>query len=212
MNFEAKKKRLNWRKIIPVVIVLMIAGYSVGQPYLVKWTGINFPSLNENQHANNGNHNHSDGPSFVPNSGEQNTSTSSSSSGFKLQEIGGDKFRSPAGLVYRRARSGEHRIDHVMRHAKDDPGRPVHGYFADSSRDGVLALVDEAYELAKSNSNRVDVDKDPKKSYRTVYTVDMQRKIGFKGGKSGKRDGNPALKKLKLVIDNGDQVITAYPK
>ena len=212
MNFEAKKKRLNWRKIIPVVIVLMIAGYSVGQPYLVKWTGINFPSLNENQHANNGNHNHSDGPSFVPNSGEQNTSTNSSSSGFKLQEIGGDKLRSPAGLVYRRARSGEHRIDHVMRHAKDDPGRPVHGYFADSSRDGVLALVDEAYELAKSNSNRVDVDKDPKKSYRTVYTVDMQRKIGFKGGKSGKRDGNPALKKLKLVIDNGDQVITAYPK
>ena len=108
MNFEAKKKPLNWRKIIPVVIVLLIAGYSVGQPYLVKWTGINFPSINDNQQANNNGNNHSDGPSFVPNSGEQKTSTSSSSSGFKLQEIGGDKFRSPAGLVYRRAVSYTH--------------------------------------------------------------------------------------------------------
>lgn len=220
MNFEAKKKPLNWRKIIPVVIVLLIAGYSMGQPYLVKWTGINFPSINgegENIADNDRNGDDKYKPTFVPQKGNDSAKTGGgngaiSSGSFQLTDLGGDKFRSPAGLIYRRAGHGEHRIDHVMRHAKDDPGRPVHGFFTNSSRDDVLGLIDEGYELVKQNSNRVTTKRDPKKPYRTTYLIDMQRKIGVKGGKNGRRQGNQKLSKLQLVIDNGDQVITAYPK
>lgn len=220
MNFEAKKKSLNWRKIIPVVIVLLVAGYSVGQPYLVKWTGINFPSINSEENGQNvaGNDGQRDPdeykPTFVPQkgSGQDSNQSSGGSGSFQLKDLGGDKFRSPEGLLYRRASHGEHRIDHVMRHAKDDRGRPVHGYFKNSDRDDVLQLVDEAYGLAKKKSKQVTIKTDPRKSYRVTYLVDMKRHIGFKGGKSGGKQGNPKLYKLQLVIDNGDQVITAYPK
>lgn len=219
MNFEAKKKPLNWRKIIPVVIVLLVAGYSVGQPYLVKWTGINFPSINgdegQNVAENDGERDPDEyKPTFVPS--KQNDSPNKngavSSGSFQLKDLGGDKFRSPEGLMYRRASHGEHRIDHVMRHAKDDTSRPVHGYFTSSGRDDVLQLIDEAYGLVKSKSKQVTIKKDPKKSYRATYLVDMKRHIGFKGGRSGRDQGNPKLYKLQLVVDNGDQVITAYPK
>lgn len=227
MNLEAKPKPINWRKIIPVVIVLLIAGYSFGQPYLSDWTGWNLPSINGSN--NDGNQNHSEGGEqenddyrVVQNfpqqeksgsdqlSKNQSSQTKNQKTAFKLKDLGRDKFQSPAGLEYRRSSHGEHRIDHVMRHAKDSPGRHVHGYFKENGRDEILALIDEAYELVKSKSKRVKKDK-VEKHYRAAYTIDMKREIGFKGGKSGKRDGNPALRKLKLIVDNGNQVISAYP-
>ena len=119
---------------------------------------------------------------------------------------------SPAGLVYNSSRSGEHRTEHVLRHAKDMPSRPGnHGVF-DADGDDVFRLLDEAYELIQSNSRQVSKDR-PRagEEYKTAYTINMNRRIGYRGGKSGNRDGKPAVTKIKIVIANGDQVITAYP-
>jgi hypothetical protein len=115
---------------------------------------------------------------------------------------------SPAGLVYTGSRSGEHRTEHVLRHAKDQPNRPGnHGVF-DADGDDVFRLIDEAYGLIKKNSRQVS--KDPPRDGKTAYLINMNRRIGYRGGKSGNRAGKPAAKKMKLILAE-DRVITAYP-
>ncbi len=117
---------------------------------------------------------------------------------------------SPAGLEYTRTGHGEHRTDHVLRHAVDIPDRQgSHGVFAVDSDEEVFALIDEAYELIKQDSDRVD--KEPSRGDgKQAYVVDMKRKIGFRGGQSGRRSGNPPLTRIKLVLAD-NRVITAYP-
>ena len=147
---------------------------------------------------------------FQPIQGSKTPDSSSSSKPYLSDGPRGDKL-SPAGLVYK-ARSHEHRTAHVLRHAKDDPGRPVHGVFDDANADDIFRLIDEAYKMIKSNSRQVSKERsDANKSYRASYTIDMKRRIGYRGGRSGNRDGKPASYKMKLIIDNGNQVITAYP-
>ena len=138
-------------------------------------------------------------------------STSNSASGPYLTKRG-SKQVSPAGLVYARSR-----IEHVMRHSHDIPDRNdsnSHGVFDVDSEDAVFRLLDEAYKKVKSNSR--DVSKqgaDPNASFKkVVYTVNMKRRIGYLGGRKGKRDGNPALSKIVLVLGNDVEVVTAYPK
>ena len=118
---------------------------------------------------------------------------------------------SPAGLTYTSSRSGEHRTEHVLRHASDQPNRAGnHGVF-DADGDDVFRLIDEAYGLIKKNSKQVRKDK-PRagEEDKAAYEIDMKRRIGYRGGKSGNRAGKPALKKIKLVLAD-DRVITAYP-
>lgn len=120
-----------------------------------------------------------------------------------------DSKVSPEGLVYTASRSGEHRTEHVLRHAADQPNRAgSHGVFQVESDDDVFRLIDEAYRLIKSNSKQVTKEKT--EDGKTPYVVDMKRVIGFKGGQSGKRAGNPKLKKIKLILAE-NRVITAYP-
>ena len=104
-----------------------------------------------------------------------------------------------------------------MRHSHDIPDRQdssSHGVFDVDSQDDVFRLLDEAYKKVKSNSR--DVSKqgaDPRASFKKiVYTVNMKRRIGYLGGRKGKRDGNPALSKIVLVLGNDVEVVTAYPK
>ena len=120
-----------------------------------------------------------------------------------------NRLRSPAGLVYGEHR-GEHRVDHVMRHVRDDPSRPVHSVF-DGDRESILRMIDEAYRLIQSKSNRVKKTADKKLNFRAKYTVDMQRKIGYLGGKQGQRQNYPERRKLSLVLDNEKFMVTAYP-
>ncbi len=101
---------------------------------------------------------------------------------------------------------GEHRVDHVMRHAKDDPSRPSHGVF-DGDKESILRLIDEAYEMVKGNSKYV---KTVPSQGRTEYTISMGRVIGYEGGQKGKRNNHKPLKSIRLILD-GEQVITAYP-
>lgn len=141
-------------------------------------------------------------------SGNNGQSQSNNSKEFQLTKKG-FVLESPEGLTYYVGDRGENRIDHVMRHAQDQPNRPgSHGVFH-GNRDEILATIDEAYALIKANSNRV-LDRE-KEDSRIAYEIDMKRNIGFKGGQSGKRAGHPKLKILKLVLDKGNRVITAYP-
>lgn len=143
-----------------------------------------------------------------------NSSASSNSNNNKknksgpfLSSAGGKNKKSPAGLIYGMGGGGEHRTDHVLRHAYDQPNRPSHGVF-DADGDDVFRLIDEAYELVKQKSKRV---KSEESRGNMAHVIDMQRKIGYKGGQSGKRSGNKPLRKIKLILAGGNRVITAYP-
>jgi hypothetical protein len=119
---------------------------------------------------------------------------------------GGKTQVSAAGLRYGPGPDG-HRVEHVMRHAKDQPMRPApHGVF-DGERKAILALIDEAYQLVKAKSDRVQFSGQGK---RSVYTIDMQRRIGYVGGMPGKAKGHPEARHLRLVLE-GTNVITAFP-
>ena len=124
-----------------------------------------------------------------------------------LRDGRGENLLSPAGLVYTSGRSG-HRSKHVMRHASDEPDRPgPHGVF-DAQGDDVFRLIDEAYELIQSGSNRVNTI--PEENGKTEYIIKMNRRIGYLGGETGARKNHPSLDRLNLVLGE-NRVITAYP-
>ncbi|MCH2183400.1 MAG: hypothetical protein MK108_15485 [Mariniblastus sp.] len=151
-------------------------------------------------------------------------------SGFQFQTTSKKGYlTSPAGLQYRlydprqtggETSSGASRVDHILRHAQDDPSRPVHGVFQGNAKQ-ILETIDEAYGLVhsdslssptESSSGRVQLEEDDEKPFRSVYRVDMQRTIGFEGGRRGREQGHPELTKITLVINDPDsEIITAYP-
>lgn len=123
-----------------------------------------------------------------------------------LTLIGRDTYESTAGLIYRPERS-EHRIDHVMQHSTDIRSKPVHGVF-DGTRDEILALIDEAYNLSRTRGPPQVIKEE--QGDRQTITVNLNRKIGYMGGENGARRGHPPLKMIKLVLEDRD-LITAYP-
>jgi hypothetical protein len=72
--------------------------------------------------------------------------------------------------------------------------------------EGALKTIDLAYERAKKNQKTTKSSEDG----RTIYTVDMGKRIGFVGGQSGRRKRNPMARRVKLVL-SGNRVITAFP-
>ena len=118
-----------------------------------------------------------------------------------------DEFLSTAGLMYVRGSEDGHRLKHVLKHSEDDPDKPVHGVF-DGDRDQILAWLDQAWMKGRQGGKGVRTEE---QGGRVVYTVDIGEKVGYVGGHIGKRKGNPPCRFLKLVIQDGDQVVTAYP-
>ena len=120
-----------------------------------------------------------------------------------LRSIGRGKFESPAGLVY-----DQYRIDHVLEHTRDNTDKPSHGVFDATTQDEVLALIDEAFDLARKRGPPQVVTEE--EGDRTAYTVNLNRKVGRAGGQSGARRRKPPLQKVKIVVEE-TRVITAYP-
>lgn len=112
---------------------------------------------------------------------------------------------SPAGLRYRQERH-EHRLDHVLRHAADQPNRDIHGVFHGGAAK-TLAVIDEAYTKAREGGSGV---RRREEDDRVIYDVQFNRAIGFLGGKAGARQQNPDLRRVRLVLE-GQDVVTAYP-
>ena len=121
-----------------------------------------------------------------------------------------NRLRSPAGLIYGMGPGGEHRVQHVLRHAVDDTSRPTHSVF-DGDEQEILRLLDEAYQLIKSDSKRVRSSRDKRLDFRVRHVVDMQKRIGYLGGQRGRRENFPQRSKITLILDNEKFVVTAYP-
>ncbi len=118
-------------------------------------------------------------------------------------------LRSPFGLVYTRGSEHGHRIQHVLAHGDDEPERPgQHGVFSVGSDAGVLMVVDEAYTQAQRGGPGVQRRE---QGERTVWTVDLGRIVGYVGGQVGNRRGRPPARHVRLVLEDGNRVITAYP-
>ena len=125
----------------------------------------------------------------------------------RLQRLAGDRYRTPAGLIFGPSR-GEHRLEHVMRHARDDPGRSgPHGVFDLQTQDEIAGLIDEAYAIAQNEPRRAVIRRDDE---RTIYTVQMNRRVGYVGGSAGRAANHPPCRRMTLVLEGLD-VITAYP-
>ncbi len=236
MNHQPKNsKPLDWKKILVVIAILGIAGYRwyVDDPQAEPNDRAVATQNGDGQVGSGQAESDSQIPETLPGdfSDRQNSSSRSGSTAAGstpgasagngdspvnqqrpppesqfLVAIGKNQFQSPAGLIYGMGGGGEHRIDHVMRHAEDDPGRPAHGVF-DGDRDDILKLLDEVYEMIKQKSKYVKTEKS---QGNTAYTVSLGRQVGYEGGQKGKRSGNRGLRSVRLVLD-GNRVITAYP-
>ena len=189
-----------------MVLAGLLFGYEYSRPTLEGWFDVELPAINRR----GGGRNHSDSNS---NGGDRYEANLPSvgiqlDGDYKLKEVGRDRYESPAGLLYTMGPRGEHRIEHVMRHANDQPNRPAHGVFmGNGEQDEVLKIIDDAYELVKSESPRA---KHESSKGNDKYDVDMQRKVGFEGGKKGQKSNNRALNKVRMILD-GNRVITAFP-
>ena len=125
----------------------------------------------------------------------------------KLREIRNNVFESTSGLRYMPGSADNHRLRHVMQHAKDDTSKVIHGVF-EGNLDQILAVIDEAYEKAQKGGRDV---RSEEQNDRLVYTVNLWRKIGYTGGSEGKRKGNPECHYLRIILEDINVVITAYP-
>jgi len=201
--------KLDWKKIAFILLLVGIAGYK----YYT--SNIAAPQVAETETNQSGNGDYevkfdekkAGNDSQSKNDLKFKPLNNSNSQNSKPYLTSGRNRESPAGLVYGMGGGGEHRTDHVLRHAKDQPNRPSHGVF-EAQGDDLFRLIDEAYELVKSKSRQV---KSEKSRGNMAHVIDMKRKVGYKGGESGKRAGHPALYKIKLILADGNRVITAYP-
>lgn len=216
MNVSAKHNpRIPWRRIIPVGMVLLVLGYSYSRPTLERWFNVSLPAITDQDHASNRDSGRDSKGSFDPykvtlptKNADSNSSSQEVAGGtFDLKEVGRDRYQTPAGLLYTMGPRGEHRIEHVMRHGSDQPNRPTHSVFLKGDQDSVLKLIDQAYELAKSKSPRAKYESS---KGNDKYDVDMQRKVGYDGGKKGQRNNHRSLNKVRMILD-GNRVITAFP-
>ena len=96
----------------------------------------------------------------------------------------------------------------MLHHTKDDRSKPVHGVFTVDAKD-IFPMIDEAYKLVKAKSRKVLKTKPESGTDKIAYDVEMDRKIGYKGGRTGSKDKH--LTVLRLVLDKGIRVITAFP-
>jgi hypothetical protein len=126
-----------------------------------------------------------------------------------LRQIGKDTWLSPAGLRYQgRDPAGLSRLEHICRHVQDEPSRDgPHGVF-EGGRDVAFAVIDEAWQLAQTRRLRPVAEGE-----RSSYTVNMGRRIGYLGGRTGAAQGHPALSRVLIVYETGTKnIVTAFPK
>ncbi|MET1257442.1 hypothetical protein, partial [Aliikangiella maris] len=124
-------------------------------------------------------------------------------------------WESPAGLKYGPDPSPNfgNRIQHVLNHAEDIPNRPgKHGVF--DSRKEALQLTDEAWKMVLSGDSSVIHTVNPARGRapaRDVYLVPMNQRTGYVGGQWGNANGLPEASHLRLVIENGNNVVSSFP-
>ena len=100
-----------------------------------------------------------------------------------------------------------------MNHADDIPTRPgKHGVF--DSRKDALQLADEAWLKIQNGESGITHTVNPargKMPARDVYVVPMNRRVGYVGGQWGNSNSLPEATYLRLVIENGNSVVSVFP-
>ncbi|MCA9077468.1 MAG: hypothetical protein KDA93_20750 [Planctomycetaceae bacterium] len=190
-----------------MILVGLVIAYVLLQPSLERWLGIELPSLIDASGEVADHPPRQPKEAEPPNDDVRSAETSTGELG-QLHEIGGRVFVSTAGLHYRPGSQEGHRIDHILRHCRDDRSRPVHGIF-DGDREEILAIIDEAYLTTQERGPPEAHNK--REENRTVWTVDLGRRIGYVGGQSGERSNHPPAHHLKLILEDGNNVVSAYP-
>ncbi|MFO0942848.1 MAG: hypothetical protein U0930_19090 [Pirellulales bacterium] len=126
-----------------------------------------------------------------------------------LRDLGREDYVSPAGLHYTRGSEQGHRLKHIERHLEDDADRPgAHGVF-DGDMAQVVRWIDDAYTRAKQGSK--GTSKEEGDLNRTIYEASFSKSIGYIGGREGNKQKLPSAKRLRLVVDERDRVVTAFP-
>ncbi len=190
--------KISWPRVFILGVAVLL--YVFLQPTVEKNLGVDLPDIVAD--APN------DAPSFPKSDGESsgNSDAIEELEGF-LEPVGRDSYNSPAGLRYTRGSEHGHRIMHIMAHTRDEPNQQgQHGVFDSKDPLEVFQIIDDAYQQALLG-DRTDTDYEDE---RTIYTVNLGKRIGYIGGTSGKRRNYPAAKYLKLVVER-DRLITAFP-
>lgn len=208
---RATRGRLGMRGLIGLVLAVVLYA-AVIQPLAEKHWGLSLPTLGGDPPVANA---PADPPPTRPNERPRAESPRASSPASvdpgELTEVltdeGRGAYRSTGGLRYTRGSQQGHRLAHVLAHTRDKPDRVgQHGVFDDDDPATVVRLIDEAYAQALTGrGTRTEREDD-----RTVYTIDLGRRIGYIGGQSGNRRNKPRAEHLKLVVE-GDRLITAFP-
>lgn len=78
----------------------------------------------------------------------------------------------------------------------------------------VFPMIDDAWRKVTSGS--ADVVSMPAITMksgvtRQVHIIDMNKEIGWFGGKLGAQADNPSVTKLQIVVDNGRDLVSAFP-
>ena len=119
----------------------------------------------------------------------------------------GSSWKTRGGMILAGRGSGKKsRLDHIMRHTVDIPGRARHGVFS-LSKAAVIELLDESWGKVRAGSIP-----GRERGGKIAYTIRFGKDIGYMGGKEGKNRGNPKLRSIRLVIKKGTaEVVTFFP-
>ncbi|MEM6798394.1 MAG: hypothetical protein AAF589_02675 [Planctomycetota bacterium] len=184
-----------------VGLAALLVAYVLAQPYLERTLGVSLPGLAR------GGTPAGDRAPVAPPVESPGKSPSPATANSYLRDLGNEVYETPAGLRYKRGSQHGHRLKHLLAHAEDMSDRPgQHGVFDDHDLGSLVRLVDAAYEQAE-RGERVAVRRE---EGREVFTIDVGKRIGYIGGRSGNRRGRPAARHVRLVLQ-GKSVITAYP-
>ena len=96
---------------------------------------------------------------------------------------------------------GETAEEHVRLHAMNDTSKPLHGVFNGDP----ISTTNDAWARVQANGVQP-----LSRGARDVYTVPMDRVVGWEGGSAG--SGSPLTNVVIVVERNTTQVVTAFPK
>lgn len=207
---QTGKIKMRWLVVCGVLAV----GYFLLQPVLTKSLGVDLPGLGDvvaDSTSTSEERNSRTPTDAKPPSPNTTRTAESTIDGDDLQAFLTSNTRrvytSPAGLRYTGGSLQGHRLKHLMTHARDKPDRAgQHGVFANDDAGEIVALVDEAYLQAQTGRDT----RTQREEERTVYDVNMRRRVGYIGGQSGNRRNRPAATHMRLVVED-DRLITAFP-
>ena len=143
-----------------------------------------------------------------------------------ILKLSDNAFHSASGLIFKFGSRHGNRLAHVLEHTANDLTKAKHGVF--DIGDKLVETLDDAYakvantkftkQLKVGESETVGgVTKtlqeitldDGAKELRESFIVDVGKKVGYEGGKTGT---GAALNKINLVLKQGSsEVITAFP-